>query len=74
MLAKKLPQESRDDDDMIRLYNNYCLQQTGLGQSHLFLATKEIAALCNALDNPVTVKAILKPLISSTFLNQAAPC
>ena len=63
----------KSDDDWIRLYN-YCLQQTGLGQSHLFLATKEIAALCNALDNPVTVKAILKPVISSTFLNQAAPC
>ena len=61
----------KNDDDWIRLYN-YCLRQTGLDQSHLFLSTQEVAALCAALSDPNTVKALLKPVTSSTFLNQAA--
>ena len=61
----------KNDDDWIRLYN-YCLRQTGLDQSHLFLPTQEVAALCGALSDPNTVKALLKPVTSSTFLNQDA--
>ena len=61
----------KGDDDWIRFYN-YCLQQTGLGQSHLFLETRAIAALCDALENPEAIRATLKPVTSSTFLNQAA--
>ena len=58
-------------DSFVQLLN-YCLQQTGLGQSHLFLETRAIAALCDAVENPEAVRALLKPVTSSTFLNQAA--
>ena len=61
----------KSDADWIRLYN-YCLQQTGLGQSHLFLETRAIAALCDELEDPEAVRAELKPVTSSAFLNQAA--
>ena len=61
----------KGDADWIRLYN-YCLQQTGLGQSHLFLETRAIAALCDELEDPEAVRAELKPVTSSAFLNQAA--
>ena len=61
----------KEDADWIRLYN-YCLQQTGLGQSHLFLDTKAMAALCDELEDFETVRAELKSVTSSTFLNQAA--
>ena len=61
----------KGDDEWIRLYN-YCLQQTGLGQSHLFLETRAMAALCGLLTNPETIRATIKPVASSTFLNQAA--
>ena len=61
----------KGDDEWIRLYN-YCLQQTGLGQSHLFLETRAMAALCDQLKNPEAIRATIKPVTSSTFLNQAA--
>ena len=61
----------KGDDEWIRLYN-YCLQQTGLGQSHLFLETRAMHALCDELKDPEAIKATIKPVTSSTFLNQAA--
>ena len=61
----------RDDEDWIRLYN-YCIARSHLRQTHLYLETKEMAALCGVLGDTEVVNSLIRPITSKQFLNHAA--
>ena len=61
----------RDDEDWIRLYN-YCIARSHLRQTHLYLETKEMAALCGVLGNTEVVNSLIRPITNKQFLNHAA--
>ena len=60
----------RDDEDWIRLYN-YCIARSHLRQTHLYLETKEMAALCGVLGDTEVVNSLIRPLTNKQFLNHA---
>ena len=60
----------KSDTEWIRLYN-FCMQKTHLGQTHMYLGTKELAALCGVLEgNEQAIRIAFKPIISQRFLMQ----
>ena len=61
----------RSDEDWIRLYN-YCIARSHLRQTHLYLETKEMAALCGTLGDKDVVDRLIRPTTSKQFLNHAA--
>ena len=61
----------RDDEDWIRLYN-YCIARSHLRQTHLYLETKEMAALCGVLGDTEVVNSLIRPITNKQFLNHAA--
>ena len=61
----------RSDEDWIRLYN-YCIARSHLRQTHLYLETKEMAALCGVLGDKEVVNSLIRPITSKQFLNYAA--
>ena len=61
----------RNDEDWIRLYN-YCIARSYLRQTHLYLETKEMAALCGAIGDKDVVDRLIRPTTSKQFLNHAA--
>ena len=56
----------RSDEDWIRLYN-YCMARSHLRQTHLYLETKEMAALCGVLGDTEVVNSMIRPITSKQF-------
>ena len=62
----------KDDVEWLRLYN-FCLVKTNLRQSHLYLGTRELAALCGLLaGDEEKIKSVIRPVIKKGFLSQIA--
>ena len=60
----------KDDVEWLKLYN-YCIARSQLRFTHLYLGTKELAALCGVLENKEEVDALIRPIVNRRFLNHA---